>query len=59
MNISNNLRRFGMLEHPSSRISRRQSITPPMIEALCDRLPKKPGLYVDEIAINSWDEFRV
>jgi hypothetical protein len=30
-----------------------------MIEALCDRLLEKPGLYVDEMAINLWDEFRV
>jgi hypothetical protein len=30
-----------------------------MIEALCDRLLEKPGLYVDEMAIFLWDEFRV
>jgi hypothetical protein len=30
-----------------------------MIEALCDRLLKKPGLYLDEMAMFLWDEFRV
>jgi hypothetical protein len=30
-----------------------------MIEALCDRLLEKPGLYVDEMAIFLWDEFHV
>jgi transposase len=30
-----------------------------MIEALCDRLLEKPGVYVDEMAIFLWDEFRV
>jgi hypothetical protein len=30
-----------------------------MIEALCDHLLEKPGLYVDEMGIFLWDEFRV
>jgi hypothetical protein len=30
-----------------------------MIEALCDRLLQKPGLYVDEMTIFLWDESRV
>ncbi|KAJ5365326.1 hypothetical protein N7517_008212, partial [Penicillium concentricum] len=46
INISNNLRRFGNVRAPPARVGRRRSITPPMIEALCDRLLEKPGLYV-------------
>lgn len=29
-----------------------------MIEALCDHLFEKPGLYLDEMAIFLWDEFQ-
>jgi hypothetical protein len=28
-----------------------------MLEALCDHLLEKPGLYLNEIAIFLWDEF--
>jgi transposase len=59
INISNKLRRFGNARLPPTRVGRRRSITPPMIEALCDRLLEKPGLYIDEMAIFLWDEFRV
>lgn len=57
INISNNLRRFGNVRAPSTRVGRRRSITPPMIEALC--LLEKPGLYVDETVIFLWDEFHI
>jgi hypothetical protein len=50
-NISNKLRRFENVRAPPTRVDRRRSITPPMIEALCDRLLNMPGLYVDEMAI--------
>jgi transposase len=30
-----------------------------MLEALCDRLLEKPGLYLDEMAVFLWDEFHV
>jgi hypothetical protein len=30
-----------------------------MIEALCDRFLENPGLYVDEMTVFLWDEFRV
>lgn len=59
INISNNLRRFGNVRAPLTRVGRRRSITPTMLEALCDRLLEKPGLYVDEMAIFLWDEFCV
>jgi hypothetical protein len=29
-----------------------------MIEALCDHLPEKPGLYLDEMAVFLRDEFQ-
>ncbi|KAJ5858067.1 hypothetical protein N7455_008961 [Penicillium solitum] len=56
INISNNLRQFGNVRAPTTRVGRRRTVTPPMIEALCDRLLEKPGLYVDEMAIFLWDE---
>ncbi|KAJ5335689.1 uncharacterized protein N7506_005625 [Penicillium brevicompactum] len=59
INISNNLSRFGNVRAPPTRVGRRRTVTPPMIEALCDRLLEKPGLYVDEMAIFLWDEFRI
>jgi hypothetical protein len=30
-----------------------------MLEALCHHLLKKPGLYLDEMAIFPWDEFQM
>jgi hypothetical protein len=30
-----------------------------MLEAFCDRLLGKPGIYSDEMAVFLWDEFRV
>lgn len=59
INISNNLRWFGNVRAPPTDVGRRRSITPPMLEALCDHLLEKPGLYVDEMTIFLWDEFRV
>lgn len=59
INISNNLRRFGNVRAPPTRVGRRRSITPPMLAALCDRLLEKPGLYIDEMVIFIWDEFHV
>lgn len=32
-------------------------ITPPMLEALCERLLEKPDLYQDEMVVFLWDEF--
>ncbi|KAK5805869.1 hypothetical protein VI817_000127 [Penicillium citrinum] len=59
INISNNLRRFGNVRAPPTQVGRRRSVTPPMLQALCDHLLEKPGLYVDEMTIFLWDEFRV
>jgi hypothetical protein len=30
-----------------------------MLEALCDHLVEKPGLYIEEMAVFLWDEFSV
>lgn len=57
-NIPKNLRQFGSVHAPPNRISRRPTITPSMVEALCDHLLEKPGLYLDEMAIFLWDEFQ-
>jgi hypothetical protein len=51
INIRRNLRQFGNVHAPLTRIGRKRTITPWMIEALCDHLSEKPGLYLDEIAI--------
>ena len=36
-----------------------RSITPPMLNALCDRLLEKPHIYQDEMVVFFWDEFDV
>lgn len=57
--IRNNLRFFGHVRAPSTRVGRRRSITPPMIQTICDHLLETPGLYVDELVLFLWDEFHV
>ena len=54
-----NLRCFGSVRAPPNGIGRRRTITPPMLEALCERLLEKPDLYQDEMVVFLWDEFRV
>ncbi|KAJ5348522.1 uncharacterized protein N7506_001775 [Penicillium brevicompactum] len=58
INIPANLRQFGSVHAPPTRIGRKRTVTPLMIEALCERLSEKPGLYLDEMAVFLWDEFR-
>ena len=57
-NIRRNLRQFGSVHAPPNRIGRRRTITPLMLEALCDHLLEKPALYLDEMAVFLWDEFQ-
>lgn len=57
INVRRNLRQFGSAHAPPTRIGRRRIVTPLIIEALCDHLSEKPGLYLDEIAVFLWDEF--
>ena len=57
--IRSNLRYFNSTRAPANGGGRRQSITPPMLGALCDHLLEKPGLYQEEMAVFLWDEFEV
>lgn len=41
------------------RAGRPPSITPLMLDALCDHLVEKPGLYIEAMAVFLWDQFRV
>lgn len=54
-----NLRCFGRARAPPNGIGRRRTITPPMLEALCERLFEMPDLYQGEMVVFLWDEFRV
>lgn len=42
---------------PITRIGRRKTVTLSMLEALCNHLLEKPGLYLDEMAVFLQDEF--
>jgi hypothetical protein len=42
---------------PSNGVGRPRSITPLMLDALCEYLLQKPGLYRDEMALFVLDEF--
>ena len=53
------MRHFGSVHAPLTRIGRRRTVTPPMMEALCEHLYAKPSLYLDEMAVFLWDEFLV
>jgi transposase len=57
INIRRNLRQFGNIYAPQTRVGRKRTVTPLMIEALCDHLFEKPGLYLEEMAELLWDEF--
>ncbi|KMU76452.1 hypothetical protein CISG_01185 [Coccidioides immitis RMSCC 3703] len=59
MNIRTNLRLFGSKRPPPNCGGHPQSMTPPMLEALCDHLTEKPGLYLEEMAVFLYDEFDV
>lgn len=59
INIRRNLRQFGTIYAPQTRTGRKQTVTPLMIKALCEHLSEKPGLYLDEMAVFLWDEFRI
>ena len=50
--IRSNMRIFGSVKAPSVKAGRPRSITPIMLEALCDRLLEKPGLYLHDMEIS-------
>ncbi|GCB25593.1 hypothetical protein AAWM_08478 [Aspergillus awamori] len=55
--IRSNLRLFGSVKTPPIKAGRPRTVTPPMLEALCEYLLTKPDLYLDEMATILWDEF--
>jgi hypothetical protein len=57
LHISSNLAVFGKVRAPRNGAGRPRSITPSMLEALCEHLMEKLTLYQDEIALFLWDEF--
>jgi transposase len=57
--IARNLRHFGKTKAPSIGAGRRRRITSQMLDALCEHLLEKPGLYQDEMAIFLYDEFGI
>ena len=50
---------FGSKSPPLNRGGRSQSITPPMLEALCDHHTGKPGFYLEEMALFLYDQFGI
>jgi hypothetical protein len=55
--IQSNLRHFGSTKAPLNGIGRPRSITPQMLDALCEYLLEKPDLYRDEMVLFVLDEF--
>ena len=55
--IKSNLCRFDSTKAPSNAVGRPRSITPLMLDALCEYLLEKPGLYRDEMVLFVLDEF--
>lgn len=49
---------FGSTKAPDNGRGRKQSLTPLMLDALCEHLLEKPGLYQTEMVVFIWDEFR-
>lgn len=57
--IRSNLQMFGSPKAPPIPSGRPKSITPLMVEALCEHLSENPGLYLDEMAIFLQEVFDV
>jgi transposase len=55
--IQSNIRHFGSTKAPSNSIGRPRSITPPILDALCEYLLEKPDRYREEIVLFVLDEF--
>lgn len=47
--IRSNLQVFGGTRAPTNTPGRRRSITPSMLQILCEHLLEKPGLYLDKM----------
>jgi transposase len=57
--INRNLRCFGSTKAPSNGGGRPRSVTPPMLDALCEYLQENPGLYLYEMVNFLQTEFEV
>ena len=57
--IRSNLHCFGSTKAPPNGGGRPRSISPPMLESLCEHLLKKPDLHLEEMVLFLWDEFEV
>jgi transposase len=57
--IESNLKLFGDTKAPPNGVGRPRSITPQMRGALREHLTEKPELYLDEMAVFLYDEFKV
>jgi transposase len=55
--IQSNFRHFGSTKAPSNCVGPPRSITPPILDALCEYLLEKPDLYRDEMVLFVLDEF--
>ena len=54
-----NIRKFGSTRAPPNRVGRPRSITPAMLDALCEHLQKNPELYQEEMVLFLWEKFKV
>lgn len=57
--IQSNLCHFGPTKAPPNGVGRPRSITPVMLEALCEHLLEKADLYRDEMVLFMLDEFGI
>jgi transposase len=57
--IRKNLRCFGSTKAPSNGVGRPRSVTPPMLDALCEHLQENPGSYLYEMVDFLQKEFEV
>ena len=57
--IKKNLRCYGSTTAPPNGVGRPRSITPPMLDALCEHLRVKPKLYLHEMVDWVWNNFQV
>jgi transposase len=58
-NIRKKMRLSGSARAPHVPAGRPSTITEVMLDALCNHIAEKPGLYVEKIAISLRDEFNV
>jgi transposase len=57
--IRSNVRYYGSPQAPQNIGGRKRSISPIMLDALCDHLLEKPGLYQSEMILFLLDEFDI